>query len=186
MLPSYFNVYDLLTSSTMAVGKAAIKPLLSGLSPLTKAILIFLLLVLVTGVMGAIAVYTTWKVIPLAILGVFYGVMLSYPATRFFGPKLQSYVAGIVSTITFTNLSSKITAGKTAVVALGAWISEQVKSVIPTATGLQTPVQVAIWFVIVTLLLIMLISLYFVNDNSNKIGDKIEPPNQAGGATAGK
>src|SRR5258708_33753281 len=61
-----------------------------------RAIALVLLVLGVSFVAGAIAFFTPHAYLPLALLGVFYGVFLSYPATKLLGPKLHAALGGLL------------------------------------------------------------------------------------------
>src|SRR5689334_10849653 len=83
-----------------------------------KAIAIVLSLLLSTFIMGWISFATAHAYLPLAALGVFYGTMLSYPATKLLGPRLQSALGGLLGGISLGNLSSRIATGESAIKSL--------------------------------------------------------------------
>lgn len=131
-----------------------------------KAIVIVLSLLLFTFVMGWIALATSHMYLPLAALGVFYGVMLSYPATKLLGPRLQSALGGLLGGISLGNLSNRIVVGESAIRALSKFITTTVQQVIsslpndPKASILEDGVVLCIWMAIVTMFLIIATNAY--------------------------
>ena len=131
-----------------------------------KAIVIVLSLLLSTFVMGWIALATSHIYLPLAALGVFYGVMLSYPATKLLGPKLQSALGGLLGGISLGNISSRVAIGKSAIRSLSQFITVTVQQVVaiipgdPKAQLLENGVVLCIWMALVTMFLIIATNAY--------------------------
>jgi hypothetical protein len=131
-----------------------------------KAIVIVLSLLLCTFVMGWIAFATSHTYLPLAALGVFYGVMLSYPATKLLGPRLQSALGGLLGGISLGNISSRVATGTSAVRSLSKFITTTVQQVLTNLPGagqaqfLEDGVVLCIWMAIVTMFLIIATNAY--------------------------
>jgi hypothetical protein len=92
-------------------------------------------------------------------LGIFYGVVLSYPITRFFGPKLQSLATGFLSGITLGNIGTQQAKVRAYIINLGEWIKQQVATAHPTssasAANLDDAIVRAVWTAIVICLAIL-------------------------------
>jgi len=126
-----------------------------------KAIAIVLSLLLSTFIMGWISFATAHAYLPLAALGVFYGTMLSYPATKLLSPRLQSALGGLLDGISLGNLSSRIATGESAIKSLSRFITTTVQQVftnLPVAGKtqfLEDGVVLCIWMAIVTMFLLV-------------------------------
>jgi len=131
-----------------------------------KAIVIVLSLLLSTFLMGWVAFATSHSYLPLAALGVFYGVMLSYPATKLLGPRLQSALGGLLGGISLGNIGSRVAKGESVIRSLSKFITTTVGQVLATvpAAGkdqaLEDGVVLCIWMAIVTMFLIIATNVY--------------------------
>ncbi len=131
-----------------------------------KAIAIVLSLLLSTFVMGWIAFATSHAYLPLAVLGVFYGTMLSYPATKLLSPRLQSALGGLLGGISLGNLSSRIATGESAIKSLSRFITTTVQQVftnlpvVGKTQFLEDGVVLCIWMAIVTMFLFIATNAY--------------------------
>ena len=131
-----------------------------------KAIVIVLSLLLSTFLMGWIAFTTSHAYLPLAVLGVFYGTMLSYPATKLLSPRLQSALGGLLGGISLGNISSRIATGESAVRSLSRFITTTVQQVFTNLPGigktqfLEDGVVLCIWMAIVTMFLFIAANAY--------------------------
>jgi hypothetical protein len=159
--------YSLLENALVLVLKRLPSSLLAKMqSRRFKAIAIVLSLLLSTFVMGWIAFATSHIYLPLAVLGVFYGVMLSYPATKLLNPRLQSALGGLLGGISLGNISTKVASGKSAIRALSQFITTTVQSVISNLPGsgkaqfLEDGIVLCIWMAIVTMFLFIATNAY--------------------------
>ncbi|MGC2744329.1 MAG: hypothetical protein WA672_14160, partial [Candidatus Angelobacter sp.] len=159
-----------------------------------KAIVIVLSLLVVTFLMGWAAFFTSHEYLPLAVLGVFYGVMLSYPATKLLGPKLQSALGGLLGGISVGNISSKVATGTSAVRSLSRFINSTVQQLIilvpdPKAQSLEDGIVVCIWMALVTMFLIIATNAYLGDNVTSttpaRIPPVLAPQNTAVGHAAG-
>jgi len=132
-----------------------------------RAIVLVLLVLGASFVAGTIAFFTPHAYLPLALLGVFYGVLLSYPATKLLGPKLQAALGGLLGGITLGNVSSKVASTRSAILAFSKTITQTVQQVVNAGmantakTGyMETAVVYCIWMTIITMFLIVAISAY--------------------------
>lgn len=130
-----------------------------------KAIAIVLSLLLSTFVMGWIAFYTSHAYLPLAVLGVFYGTMLSYPATKLLSPRLQSALGGLLGGISLGNISNRIATGESAIRWLSRFITTTVQQVFTNLPeiakkSLEDGVVLCIWLAIVTMFLFIATNAY--------------------------
>lgn len=137
------------------------------LSKRARAITLVLLLLGLSFVAGAIAFFTSHAYFPLALLGIFYGVILSYPATKLLGPKLQAALGGLLGGITLGNISSKVASVRSGVLALSKFITATVQQTIgadmsgnPKTPYIEAAVVYCIWMTIITMSLIVAISAY--------------------------
>ncbi|HEY2913707.1 MAG TPA: hypothetical protein VGK21_10140 [Candidatus Angelobacter sp.] len=159
--------YSLLENVLVSVLKRLPSSLIAKMqSRSIKAIVIVLSLLLCTFVMGWIAFATSHAYLPLAVLGVVYGVMLSYPATKLLGPRLQSALGGLLGGISLGNISSRVATGTSAVRSLSKFITTTVQQVLINLPGvgqaqfLEDGVVLCIWIAIVTMFLIIATNAY--------------------------
>jgi hypothetical protein len=159
--------YSLLENALVLVLKRLPASLLAKMqSRSIKAIVIVLSLLFSTFLMGWIAFATSHAYLPLAVLGVFYGVMLSYPATKLLGPRLQSALGGLLGGISLGNIGNRVAIGKSAIRSLAQFISTTVQQVVssipgdPKAQLLENGVVLCIWMAIVTMFLIIATNAY--------------------------
>lgn len=159
--------YSFLESAAVSVLKRLPSSLIAKMqSRSIKAIVIVLSLLLSTFLMGWIAFATSHSYLPLAVLGVFYGVMLSYPATKLLGPKLQSALGGLLGGISLGNIGSGVAKGESAIRSLSKFITTTVGQVLSTvpevgkAQFLEGGVVLCIWMAIVTMFLIIATNVY--------------------------
>ena len=142
------------------------------LSSRAKAIILVLSLLLVSFLLGWIAFATSHAYLPLAVLGVFYGVMLSYPATKILGPKLQSALGGLLGGISLGNISNKVATGTSAVRSLSQFINTSVQQIFRTfpeiskAQSLEDGTVICIWMALITMFLVIAINAYYQGDIS--------------------
>jgi hypothetical protein len=132
-----------------------------------KAIAIVLLVFLVTFYVAWIVVHTEHTYIPLGTLGVFYGIVLSYPATMLLGPQLQSALGGLIGGISLGTLSHKMAYGTTSIRYLSRFISTNVKDAVEATVGpyphaefLENGIVLCIWMALITMLLVIAINAY--------------------------
>jgi hypothetical protein len=159
--------YSFLESALVPVLKRLPSSLIAKMqSRSIKAIVIVLSLLLSTFLMGWIAFATSHPYLPLGVLGVFYGVMLSYPATKLLGPRLQSALGGLLGGISLGNIGSRVAKGESAVRSLSKFITNTVGQVLSNLPGggkaqfLEDGVVLCIWMAIVTMFLIIATNVY--------------------------
>jgi len=129
------------------------------------------LVLLVTMVVVAFAVETRHAYVLSVLLGISYGVMLSYPVMKYLGPKIQAGVAGFLGGVTVSNAGSKAASIDSGIIA----VSKSVGSLITTlhnaifqegaehaAPGSWTYLDQAsfycVWMTIITTFLIVLVN----------------------------
>jgi hypothetical protein len=129
-------------------------------------------LLLSTFLMGWIAYATSHTYLPLAALGVIYGVVLSYPATKLLGPRLQSALGGLLGGISLGNIGNRIANGESAVKSLSKFITNTVGQVLSDLPGvgkamlLEDGLVLCIWMAIVTMFLLIAVNLYFAESTA--------------------
>lgn len=141
----------------------------------TKAVLMVIVLVVVTVGFGALAVFTTYSYTSLLALGVFYGVVLSYPVTRFFGPKVQSIVTGFLGGLTMGNIGTQEAKLRAWIIALGNWIKQQIAATNPPPR-LHEAIVCSIWTAILIAFAILAANIYFANQSTNPVGNRVPAP----------
>lgn len=159
-----------------------------------KATVLVLSLLLATFMAGSIAFHTTHAYIPMLALGVFYGMILSYPATKFLSPKLQSALAGMLGGISLGNVSSKVASARSAILALSKQISDTVQQLagaIPGSNAMSPYIEAGIcfcvWTTLITVFLMVVVQAYLGEDIKSSAPDAALPPppaNPARGAAA--
>lgn len=159
--------YSFLESALVSVLKRLPSSLIAKMqSRRVKAIVIVLSLLLSTFLMGWAAFATAHTYLPLAVLGVFYGVVLSYPATKLLGPRLQSALGGLLGGISLGNIGSRVAKGESVVRSLSKFITSTVGQVLASVPGggkvqfLEDGVVLCIWMAIVTMFLIIAVNVY--------------------------
>jgi hypothetical protein len=159
--------YSLLENALVSVLKRLPSSLMAKMqSRSVKAIVIVLSLLLSTFLMGWIAFATLHTYLPLTVLGVFYGVMLSYPATKLLGPRLQSALGGLLGGISLGNIGSRLAKGESAIRSLSKFITTTVGQVLSNLPGdgkaqfLEDGIVLCIWMTIVTVFLIIAANVY--------------------------
>lgn len=147
-----------------------------------KAICIVLMLLLVTFSMGWIAYITHHKYIPMTVLGIFFGVVLSYPATMMLGPKVQSALGGALGGFSVGNLSHLITHTTSSLESLAHLIAMAVQQILaivqlnPEPKPLADAILVCLCMSIVTMLLIIVTSSYLTNDSAQETASQEAVP----------
>jgi len=145
----------------------------------TKAVGSVVAVAAVTLGLGAIAVLTPWAYLSLLPLGIFYGVVLSYPITRFFGPKLQSLATGFLGGITIGNIGTQQAKLRAYIIDLGEWIKQQVVAVNPASSAraahLDGAIVWAVWSAILICLAILGANAYYANKEGNPVGRPDQP-----------
>lgn len=149
----------------------------------TKAILSVVVLAVVTLILCALAVYTPFVYLFLLPLGIFYGVVLSYPVIRFFGPKLQSLVTGFLGGITIGNIGTQEAKLRSYVILAGEKIKEAIVGLNPPdtvkAASLDGAIVWSIWTAILICLAILAANAYFANKEGNPVGQPVPAPQPA-------
>lgn len=168
-MPQFISMFDVLDISLAQRFKW------TAFSPQAKAIIAVVGLLLVTFSLGAAAVFTTHSLIPLLILGVVYGVILSYPLTKFFGPKIQSLVTGFLGGVSLGNIGTQEAKLRAWIIALGNSIKQLVASAHPPE-GLSDAIVYSIWTAIIVAFFILAANAYFANQKTNPVGNPIPPP----------
>jgi hypothetical protein len=147
-----------------------------------RAIAVVLMLLLASFFAGGIAVFTSHAYLPLAVLGVLFGVLLSYPATTLLGPKLQAALGGLLGGLTLGNISSKVASLRSTILVFSKSITDLVKGL---GLALSNPEKAAyvegaivycIWMTIITMFLIVATSAYLEESTSSASGTATPTP----------
>lgn len=131
-----------------------------------RATCIVLLLMLVSFLVGWIALCSRHKYLPLAGLGTFYGAVLAYPVTRLFGPRLQSALGGVLGGFSMGNMVHRINHTASSIEFIAKAIATTVQQVLVAlgvaieADFLVDGVLLCLSMTIVTMLLIIITSAY--------------------------
>src|ERR1017187_1657106 len=177
-MPSYISLFSVnAVGSLKLLAKLLGNLRLSKLAPQKRAIVMVLILLAVTSILGGIAA-TTHAYTPMVLLGVFYGVVFSYPVITFLSPSIQSAAGGFLGGITTSSIATKLTLAKTWVATVGAAIASLVKTLpIQLNTEMSAAITYCIWMTIVTTLLIVVVNVYYSHSNTSNIGNqvKVEP-----------
>jgi hypothetical protein len=151
-----------------------------------KAICIVLILLLFSFFMGWVAFISHHKYLPMAVLGIFYGVVLSYPATMLLGPKLQSALGGALGGFSVGNISHLINHTTSSLGFLAQLIASAVQQILaafqinPESKPLADGILLCLCLAIVTMILILVTSVYLTNDSNQKPdGPRFSPIDQA-------
>jgi hypothetical protein len=179
-MPSYISLFSVnAVGSLKLLAKLLGNLRLSKLAPQKRAIVMVLILLAVTSILGGIAATTPHAYTPMVLLGVFYGVVFSYPVITFLSPSIQSAAGGFLGGITTSSIATKLTLAKTWVATVGAAIASLVKTLpIQLNTEMSAAITYCIWMTIVTTLLIVVVNVYYSHSNTSNIGNqvKVEPP----------
>jgi hypothetical protein len=156
-----------------------------------KAISIVLVLLLFSFFMGWIAFISHHKYLPMAVLGIFYGVVLSYPATMLLGPKLQSALGGALGGFSVGNISHLINHTTSSIEFLARLIAAAVQQILAAfqvdlkAEFFVDGILLCLCLAIVTMFLIIVTSVYLTNDSSHETAaPELSPVNQSTRVTA--
>jgi hypothetical protein len=139
-----------------------------------KAISIVLMLLLFSFFMGWIAFISHHKYLPMAVLGIFYGVVLSYPATMLLGPKLQSALGGALGGFSVGNISHLINHTTSSIEFLAQVIASATQQILAAfqidlkAEFSVDGILLCLCLAIVTMLLIIVTSVYLTNENNHE------------------
>src|ERR1700761_3948794 len=139
-----------------------------------RAICIVLMLLLFTFLMGWIAFISCHKYVPMAVLGIFYGVVLSYPATMMLGPKVQSALGGALGGFSVGNLSHLITHTTSSLESLAHLIALGVQQMLVViqvnldSKLLTDAILFCLCLTIITALLIIITSSYLMDDGKQQ------------------
>ena len=129
------------------------------------------MLLLFSFLMGWMAFISYHKYLPMAVLGIFYGVVLSYPATMLLGPKLQSALGGALGGFSVGNISHLINHTTSSIEFLAQLIASAVQQILAAfqidlkADFLVDGILLCLCLAIVTMLLIIVTSVYLTNDS---------------------
>ena len=154
-------------------------------SPRARAITIVLSLLVFSFAMGSIALSTRHKYLPLAVLGIIYGVLSSYPATELLGPRMQSAIGGALSGFSMGNIVHRFNHTLSSIELLGQWMADAVQQALAAlqinfqADYLKDGIVLCICMAIVTMLLIIIISAYLENDGFARL-DAHSHPDESG------
>jgi len=150
---------------------------LPNLSSQARAIITVIGIGIVTVSLGAAAAFTTYAYPPMIALGAFYGVILSYPVTRFLRPRIQSIVTAFLGGLTAGNIGSEQAKLSSAIVSISKWVKDQVVALhpgaSPEATHLNGAITWGIWTCILIALAILAANAYFANHDQNDIGTRV-------------
>jgi len=170
-IQTYVTAFHWLSDSMVKKDPCA-KARLRSFSPQTQGLAIVALVALLTIALGSVAVRTNHQFLPLILLGLFYGGLLSYPAIRFLGPRVQSAVAGFTGGVTAGNIGTQQAKLREAVVDLSSWLSTHLASVAPAgAPQLNEAIVWCAWTTIISTLAIMLANAYCANVDSIPVGN---------------
>jgi hypothetical protein len=162
------SIIDALFGRLVVVSASAILTKIHSSKKL-KAIVLVLTLLVVTFTSVTIAFHTKHAYTPLFVLGIFYGVVLSYPATKFLGPKLQAALGGMLGGLTLGNVSSKVASVRSGILALSKQITDTVQQFgntgpVTMAPYIQTGIVFCVWTTIITVFLIVVVQAYSGED----------------------
>ncbi|HET9183722.1 MAG TPA: hypothetical protein VFP59_16445 [Candidatus Angelobacter sp.] len=144
-----------------------------------KAVVSVVTVAVLTLGLGGVAILSRWVYLCLLPLGIFYGVVLSYPITRFFGPKLQSLATGFLGGITIENIGTQQAKLSAYITAVAGWIKAKVTTVIPAGSArmakLDNAIMWAVWTAILVCLAILAVNAYYANKEGNPVGQLDRP-----------
>jgi branched-subunit amino acid transport protein AzlD len=139
----------------------------------SKAITIVLSVLVFSFGTGSIALSTHHKYLPLAVLGIVYGVLLSYPATQLMGPKFQSALGGALGGFSMGNMVHRINHTISSIELMAQWIATAINQIL---VALQLPPQevsvltdgivLCLAMAIVTMLLIIITNVYLADSGA--------------------
>jgi hypothetical protein len=157
---------------TLAVAKFVLK--FPNLPSQARAIIVVVLILIWTIVLVSVAVFTSHAYLPFILLGISYGIILSYPILKLFGAKIQAALAGLLSGISVANLGAKEALARSWIQSAAKGISGLVTfghSVIagpqgsPVAwTYMDSAVVYCLWMAVLTLILVVAANAYFSAD----------------------
>jgi hypothetical protein len=153
------------------------------LSRKSRAIAVVLLVLAASFIAGAFAVLTRHAYLPLALLGVMFGVILSYPATTLLGPKLQAALGGLLGGLTLGNIGSKVASFRATIIAVSKGITQLVQGLgvvagDPAKTAyVETAIVYCIWMTLITMFLIVATNAYLDQDlKTSSSTNNTQPP----------
>ena len=139
----------------------------------SKAITIVLSVLVFSFGTGSIALSTHHKYLPLAVLGIVYGVLLSYPATLLMGPKFQSALGGALGGFSMGNMVHRVNHTLSSIELVAQWIATAINQVlvalqIPPQAGdvLRDGIVLCLAMAIVTMLLIIITNVYLTDSGA--------------------
>lgn len=132
-----------------------------------KSVFVVLGLLLFTILVGCIVTFTSHAFLPLILLGIVYGVFLSYPAMKFLGPKIQAAIAGFLGGVGLGSLGAKEAALKSGIQSLASAIGDLEATVrqalVPQGQSSQPPpwtyvdsgIVYCVWMTLLTAFLVV-------------------------------
>ncbi len=187
-MAQYLTLLDLIGVSGSLLKSVVAR--ISRRSPQARAIITVIGIGMVTLGLGSAAALTSYVRLPMIALGAFYGVVLSYPVTRFLRPRIQSLVTAFLGGLTAGNIGREQARLSQAIASFSSWIKDEVKALHPGGTTEAADLNVAIiwgiWTCILIALAILAANAYFANQDKNPVGRPVDaqipvvPPPVAG------
>lgn len=168
----YVTVFDLLAGRFQPLTRI---PRWRNLAPHTCALIAGLLIVTVLVAFAATAVLTSYHYLPLIVLGIFCGGVVSKFLSQFLAPKIQSHVTAFLGGITTGNIASS-GAGLSKFISGAAAQIDNLAGIIPhKVDNLAEPVKLSLWIGLLTTLVILAANAYYAGQPTNEVGKRVTP-----------
>ena len=139
-----------------------------------RALIVGVSIIAITIVLGAAAILTLHPYVPLILLGVFYGIIISKILSQFLAPKIQSLVTGFLGGITAGNIGVQQARLSAAIHNVANGIQSTAKSIAAGTfhadADFTTAVVWAIWITLLTAIVILAANAYYANLDSSPVG----------------
>jgi len=172
----YITVFDLIDPLNRL-------PRWRNFSPANRALIAGLLIVIVLLLLGGTAVVTSYHYVPLVILGVFSGGVVSKVLSQFLAPKIQSHVTAFLGGITTGNIGRSGENLRKLIAEIGEQINKLV-ALAPRGGDLSGPMVLCLWVGLLTTLVILGANAYYANQKSSTVGELVNPPAAPGPSPA--
>ncbi len=165
----YITIFDILAESASVFHRL---PRWKALPPATRASIVGLVIISVTIILGAAAIFKS-PFLSLIPLGVFYGIVASKILSQFLAPRIQTSVVSFLGGITLGNIGVQQAKVSAAIHGIANWVQQAADNLakqLHPSTDFSSAMVWAMWTAILTATVILAANAYYASLDSNNVG----------------
>ncbi len=170
----YITIFDILAESSAAFHRL---PRWKSLPPATRASVVGIVIIGVTIVLGASAVFKA-PFLSLIPLGVFYGIVASKILSQFLAPRIQTSVVSFLGGITLGNIGVQQAKVSAAIHGVANWVQQAADNLarqLHPNGDFSSAMVWAMWTAILTAMVILAANAYYASLDSSNVGNAAAP-----------